>query len=67
VNTQKSTQEQLNKLIEFRQTVYEQLLTSRQDAQFEASTGCIASERAGGVVSLAVNSRLFSSQVAQLV
>ena len=36
MNTQKSTQEQLNKLIEFRQTVYEQVLTARQDAQFEA-------------------------------
>jgi hypothetical protein len=36
VKTQKSTQEQLNKLIEFRQTVYEQFLTSRRDAQFEA-------------------------------
>jgi hypothetical protein len=35
MNTQKSTQEQLNKLIEFRQTVYEQFLTVRQDAQFE--------------------------------
>lgn len=33
---QKSTQEQLNKLIEFRQTVYDQFLTTRQDAQFEA-------------------------------
>jgi len=36
VNTQNSTQEQLNKLIEFRQTIYEQFLTARQDAQFEA-------------------------------
>ena len=36
MNTQKSTQEQLNKLIEFRQTVYEQFLTARQEAQFEA-------------------------------
>jgi len=36
MNTQNSTQEQLNKLIEFRQTVYDQFLTVRQDAQFEA-------------------------------
>lgn len=36
MNRQNSTQEQLNKLIEFRQTVYDQFLTVRRDAQFEA-------------------------------
>ena len=36
MNTQKSTQEQLNKLIEFRQTVYDQILTTGRDSQFEA-------------------------------
>jgi hypothetical protein len=35
MNTQNSTQEQLNKLIEFRQTVYDRFLTVRQDTQFE--------------------------------
>lgn len=35
MNTHNSTQEQLNKLIEFRQTVYDQFLTARRDAQFE--------------------------------
>ena len=35
MNTQKSTQEQLNKIIEFRQTVYHQFFTARRDAQFE--------------------------------
>lgn len=33
--TQKTTQEDLNKIIEFRQTIYEQILTKRRDAQFE--------------------------------
>jgi hypothetical protein len=35
MNTQNSSQEQLNKLIEFRQIVYNQFLTVRRDAQFE--------------------------------
>ena len=35
MDTQITTQEQLNKLIEFRQTVYDQFFTARQDAQFE--------------------------------
>jgi len=34
-DTQNSTQEQLNRLIEFRQTIYDQFLTARRDAQFE--------------------------------
>jgi hypothetical protein len=36
MDTQNSTQEQLNKLIEFRQTIYDQILTARRDAQFES-------------------------------
>jgi hypothetical protein len=35
MDTQNSTQEQFNKLIEFRQTIYDQFLTARRDAQFE--------------------------------
>ncbi|MHC4159580.1 MAG: hypothetical protein ACYSSO_10945, partial [Planctomycetota bacterium] len=35
IDTQNSTQEQLNKLIEFRQVVYDQFFTVRQDVQFE--------------------------------
>lgn len=35
MDTQNSTQEQLNRLIEFRQTIYDQFLTTRRDAQFE--------------------------------
>ena len=35
MDTQNSTPEQFNKLIEFRQRVYEQIFTVRQDAQFE--------------------------------
>lgn len=35
MNTPTSTNEQLNKLIEFRQAIYEQGLTERRDAQFE--------------------------------
>jgi hypothetical protein len=35
MNTSTSTNEQLNKLIEFRQAVYEQGFTQRRDAQFE--------------------------------
>jgi len=34
-NTQISIQEQLNKIIEFRQTIYNQFFTIRQDTQFE--------------------------------
>jgi hypothetical protein len=35
MDTQITTQEQLNKLVEFRQTVYDQFFTARQDGQFE--------------------------------
>lgn len=35
MDTQKTTQEQLNKIIEFRQTVYSDIFTARRDAQFE--------------------------------
>jgi len=35
MKTQKTTQEQLNKIIEFRQTIYQQFFTARRDAQFE--------------------------------
>ena len=34
-NPQISIQEQLNKIIEFRQTIYDQFFTIRQDTQFE--------------------------------
>ena len=34
-NPQSSTQEQFNKLIEFRQAIYDRFLTARRDAQFE--------------------------------
>lgn len=42
-----STIEQLNKLIEFRQVVYESGLGKRQDALFEAIDGLIEREQAG--------------------
>lgn len=35
MDTLKSTQEQLNKIIEFRQTVYNDIFMARRDAQFE--------------------------------
>jgi len=35
MDTQTTTQEQLNRLIEFRQTIYDQFFTARRDAQFE--------------------------------
>jgi hypothetical protein len=34
-NPQANTQEQFNKLIEFRQEIYDQVFTARQDAQFQ--------------------------------
>jgi hypothetical protein len=35
MNTQKSTQEHINRLIEFRQAIYGQVFSQRRDVQFE--------------------------------
>jgi hypothetical protein len=43
MTTQPSTTEQLNKFIEFRQWVYEQVLTTERDAQFDLITAILFS------------------------
>lgn len=50
-----STIQQLNKLIEFRQTVYEQILVKGQDAQFEVLDALLLSGKIGCYAELSLN------------